>query len=51
MINIKRKLIIIIALLFLLIAGASIYKSFYDKKIPKSAKLVFLQKNKCSVIG
>jgi len=51
MIYIKRKLVAIIALLLFLLAGAFIYKSLYDNKIPKSAKLVFLQRNKCSPIG
>ncbi|NLZ53044.1 MAG: hypothetical protein GX892_07850 [Thermoanaerobacteraceae bacterium] len=51
MIYIERKLIAIIALLVLLTAGVFIFKSLNDNKIPRSAKLVFLQKNKCSVIG
>jgi len=51
MIFFKRKLIIFIALLLFLTAGAFIYKSYYDNRTPKSAKLVFLQKNKCSAIG
>ncbi len=51
MIYFKRKLIIIIALLLFLTAGAFVYKSFYDNKTPKSAKLVFIQEYKSSAIG
>jgi uncharacterized protein YxeA len=50
-INIKRKLIVIIALLFMVAVGAFFYKNTMNNRIPKSAKLVLLQQNKCSVIG
>jgi len=51
MLNFDRKLIVVLVLLSLLTVGAYIYKSTYNNKIPKSAKLVLLNQNKCSAIG
>lgn len=44
MTSINKKLVIIICLLLFLIAGLSVFKSFDNSRIPKSAKLVFMLK-------
>jgi len=51
MITLKRKLIVLVAMFFLLVIGIYVYRSTYNNKIPKSAKLVFIQKNKCPITG
>lgn len=44
MIHINKKLVLIIVLLLFLIAGLFVFKSLYNNRIPKSAKLVFMLK-------
>jgi len=51
MTNVRRKLLAILVILSVLTIGAYIYKSTYNNKIPKSAKLVLLNQNKCPAIG